>query len=126
MAAVFPAGHHGGASTTALYATVYHYIRKDEGTLWRTFWGAFRESLKRSTVVWLAVLAVVALLMLVHPLSAVTVFVPAAAGILLGVMAPGLLTILPAGLCLCVSMVIEHIFALHLQPKEEKLEGEME
>lgn len=174
-----------GASTTALYATVFHYIRQDEGTLWRTFWGAFRENLKRSTVVWLAVLAVGALLMLdalvfrtmalngeflgklywlvlvlccaaltwavyvfayaarfrgtardvmrtalmlmlVHPLSAVTVFVPAAAGILLGIMAPGLLTILPASLCLCVSMVIENIFALHLQPKEKKMEGEME
>lgn len=174
-----------GASTTALYATVFQYIRQDEGTLWRTFWSAFRENLKRSTVVWLAVLAVGALLMLdalvfrtmalngeflgklywlvlvlccaaltwavyvfayaarfrgtardvmrtalmlmlVHPMRAVTVFVAAAAGILLGIMAPGLLTILPAGLCLCVSMVIENIFALHLQPKEEKMEGEME
>ena len=35
-----------GASTTALYATVYHYIRKEEGHLWRTFWGAFRENLR--------------------------------------------------------------------------------
>ena len=43
-----------GASATALYAAVYHYIRRDEGHMLRTFWGAFRENLKRSTVVWLA------------------------------------------------------------------------
>lgn len=51
-----------GAATTALYATAYHYIRKDEGHLWRTFWGAFRENWKRSTLMWLVVLAIAALL----------------------------------------------------------------
>lgn len=166
-----------GASTTALYVTIYRYIRKEEGHLWRTFWGAFRENLKRSTLVWLAALAVAAILavdvlvfrtmalngqllgklywlilalccaavtwaaylfayaarfrgtardvlrvslalMIAHPLRALTVFVPVAAGILLGIMAPGLLTILPAGVCLVVSLVTESVFALHL-PKEE-------
>ena len=51
-----------GASSTALYTTVHQYLRKDEGGLWATFWGAFRDNLKRSTLVWLAALAVLALL----------------------------------------------------------------
>lgn len=52
-----------GASTTALYAAAYHHIRKKEGHgLWRTFWEAFRENFKRSTLVWLVVLVIMALL----------------------------------------------------------------
>ena len=51
-----------GASSAAMYLTVVKYIRKDEGYLWKTFWGAFRENLKRSTLAWLAALAVLALL----------------------------------------------------------------
>lgn len=51
-----------GAASAALYATVYKYIRKDEGYLWKTFWGAFKENLKRSTLAWLVPLAVLALL----------------------------------------------------------------
>lgn len=31
-----------GASSTALYTTVYRYIRRGEGYLWRTFWEAFK------------------------------------------------------------------------------------
>lgn len=166
-----------GASATALYSAVYHYIRKDEGSMWRSFWNAFRENLKRATLVWLAVLAVAAvlgvdvlvlrtmaingaalgklywvvlvlcgvaltwsvylfaygarfqgtardvlrisfLLMVVHPLKALAVFVLAAAGILLAMMIPGLLSILPAAVCLLISLITENIFSLHLQPKE--------
>lgn len=51
-----------GASSAAMYLTVVKYIRKDEGYLWRTFWGAFRENLKRSTLAWLPALALLALL----------------------------------------------------------------
>ena len=51
-----------GASAAALYTTVYRYIRKGEGHLFRTFWGAFRENWKRSTLVWLVVLVIGALL----------------------------------------------------------------
>lgn len=168
-----------GAATTALYATIYHYIRKEEGHLWRTFWGAFRENLKRSTLLWLVVLAVAALLavdvlvfrtmalngeplgklywlilvlcgvavtwvvylfayaarfqgkvrdvlrvsitlILVHPLKTLIVFVLVAVGILLAAMVPGLLTILPAGICLVASMIMEGIFALHLRQTESK------
>ncbi|MDE6590854.1 MAG: YesL family protein [Oscillospiraceae bacterium] len=51
-----------GASTTALYAAAYHVIRKKEGGLWQSFWGAFKENFKRSTLLWLVVLAVMVLL----------------------------------------------------------------
>lgn len=166
-----------GASTTALYATLYRYIRKGEGHLWGTFWGAFRENLKRSTLVWLVSLAVAAFLaldvlvfrtkalqgsalgklyllililccvwitwqaflfayaarfqgsardvlrisvtlMVVHPIKAVTVFVPMGAGALFSLMAPGLLTILPAGIWLLEGLILEGIFAMHLQKQE--------
>lgn len=166
-----------GTSATALYTTVYHYIRKEEGNLMSTFWRAFRENLKRSTILWLVVLVVAAvlvadvlvfrtmaingqllgklywlilllcgvavtwvayliayaarfqgtvpdvlrvsfLLMIAHPVKAILVFVPVAAGILLAVMAPGLLTILPAGICLIVSLITEQVFTLHLPQKD--------
>lgn len=166
-----------GASTTALYTTVYHYIRNEEGRLWQTFWGAFRENWKRSTLVWLVVMAVSALLavdvlvfrtmrvngellgglywlilvlccvaitwvayliayaarfqgrardvlrislilMLVHPFKTLIVFILLAIGILLVMMVPGLLAIMPAGICVVESMVLESVFASHLQPKD--------
>ena len=43
-----------GAAGAALYTTVYKYLRRGEGRLWQTFWSAFRENLRRSTLVWLA------------------------------------------------------------------------
>lgn len=51
-----------GASSTAMYVTVYRYLRRGEGHLLRTFLGAFRENFKRSTLVWLAALAVLGVL----------------------------------------------------------------
>lgn len=51
-----------GAATTAMYAAAYHVIRRKEGGLWRFFWGAFRENFRRATLLWLVVLAVLALL----------------------------------------------------------------
>ena len=51
-----------GASSAALYTTVYRYLRREEGHLWKTFWGAFRENLRRSTLVWLVNAAVLGLL----------------------------------------------------------------
>lgn len=51
-----------GAASAALYTTVYKYLRRDEGHLWSTFWGAFKGNLRRSTLVWLAALGVLALL----------------------------------------------------------------
>ena len=51
-----------GASSAALYAAVYKYIRRDEGYLWRTFWEAFKENLRRSTLAWLPALPLLVLL----------------------------------------------------------------
>jgi uncharacterized membrane protein YesL len=51
-----------GASTTALFAAIHRYIRLEEGGLWTTFWRAFRDDFKRSTLCWLAVLLVLVLL----------------------------------------------------------------
>ena len=45
-----------GASTTALYTTVFKVIRKDRGKIWETFWEAFKENFKQSTIMWLIML----------------------------------------------------------------------
>ena len=167
-----------GAATTALYETVYRYIRKDEGTLLKIFFGAFRENWKRSTLVWLVMLAAgillgadllvfrtlalqgqflgklywlilllicvwitwmvyafaycarfhggvkdtlrgAFLLVMLHPVLALTVFVPTAAGILLIWMAPGLASILPAVIVLACSITLEKIFELHGRGESE-------
>ena len=52
-----------GAASTALYAAVYHHIRKDESYLWRSFWSAFKENFKRSTLAWLPMLAMILFLL---------------------------------------------------------------
>lgn len=51
-----------GASTTALYYTVHKVICKGSGKLYATFWAAFRENFKQSTLLWLIVLLVMATL----------------------------------------------------------------
>lgn len=51
-----------GASTTALYYTVNKVIRNNRGYLWKEYWHAFGSDFKQSTVVWLIVLALYALL----------------------------------------------------------------
>lgn len=51
-----------GASTTAMFAVIHRYIRLEEGGLWKTFWKAFREEFKRTTLCWLLALAALALL----------------------------------------------------------------
>lgn len=161
-----------GAATTALYATVHRYIRKEEGHLFRSFLGTFRENWKRSTLVWLVMLAVGILLgvdmlvfrtmalqgqllgklywlilllvcvwitwmiyafaycarfhggvkdalrgsfllMLLHPLRALTVFLPTAAGILVMCMVPGFVSIVPVAVILTCSITLEKVFTLH-------------
>ena len=64
-----------GASSTALYASVYHYIRRDEGYLWQTFWTAFKENFKRSTLSWLPLLGM--MLFLIYDLMALRVMMQA-------------------------------------------------
>lgn len=51
-----------GASTTALYYTVNKVIRHGRSYLWREFWGAFKDNFKQSTLVWLILLVVSAVL----------------------------------------------------------------
>ncbi len=51
-----------GASTAALYSSVYKYIRKDRGKLWENFWTAFKENFKRSSILWIFALVIMALL----------------------------------------------------------------
>jgi len=53
-----------GAASAAMYKTAYSYVRKGEEYLWKTFWTAFKSNLKRSTLAWLVVLAVLGLLVL--------------------------------------------------------------
>ncbi|MBE6977051.1 MAG: DUF624 domain-containing protein [Ruminococcaceae bacterium] len=51
-----------GAATTALFAVIHRYIRLEEGGLLKTFFQAFRENFKRSTLCWFVVLLILALL----------------------------------------------------------------
>lgn len=46
-----------GASTTALYYVMLKIARDEEGNVTRQFFRAFRENFKKSTVVWLILLA---------------------------------------------------------------------
>ncbi|MEE0800711.1 MAG: DUF624 domain-containing protein [Gemmiger sp.] len=52
------------AATAALYAAVYKYLRREEGTLLHTYFAALRENFRRSTLAGLAAIAVLALLVL--------------------------------------------------------------
>ena len=42
-----------GASTTALYYTVNKVIRHDRSSIWKEFWGSFKQNFKQATIVWL-------------------------------------------------------------------------
>ncbi len=53
-----------GASSAAMYAAAHRCLQKDEGHLLPTFWAAFRENFRRSTLCWLIVLAILAVLVL--------------------------------------------------------------
>lgn len=53
-----------GSSSSALYAAVYHCLRRSKPGLWKHFRNAFRENLKRSTLAWLIELLILALLAL--------------------------------------------------------------
>ena len=171
-----------GASTTALFATIHRYIRLEEGSLWKTFWQAFREDFKRSTLCWLVCLLVLALLivdalvfrtmalqgqllgklywvilllaavaatwmaylfayaerfsgsvkdvlrlsfvlMVLHPVKAVTTMVIVLGAAALVVLQPGFLMIVPAAACWLCDIVIASVFAVHLRPEDrERLE----
>lgn len=51
-----------GASTAALYATVYRCMRVDKAGIWKNFWKSFRDNFKVATLAWVAELMVMAVL----------------------------------------------------------------
>ena len=171
-----------GASTTALFAAIHRYIRLEEGGLWTTFWRAFRDDFKRSTLCWLAVLLIAALLavdalvfrtmaingqllgklywlilllialvatwaiylfayaerftgtvkdvlrmsfllMVLHPVKAISVLAILLAGAAFVIIGPIALSIVPAAVCWLCDIVIAGVFAPHLRPEDrERLE----
>ena len=42
-----------GSSLTALYTMTMRIVRKEEGSIIRGFFGAFKDNLKKSTAIWL-------------------------------------------------------------------------
>lgn len=51
-----------GAATTALYYTVNKVIRNNRSYIWKEFWHAFRTNFKQSTLVWLIVIFIYAIM----------------------------------------------------------------
>lgn len=51
-----------GAASAALYSAAYHHVRKGEDYLWNSFFSAFKENFKRSTLTWLVALAILGFL----------------------------------------------------------------
>ena len=47
-----------GAATTALYSVTLKYARDEEGYLTRSFFQAFRQNFRQSTIIWLVMAAV--------------------------------------------------------------------
>ena len=171
-----------GAATTAMFATIHRYIRLEEGGMLKTFFQAFRENFKRSTLCWLVMLAVLALLavdalvfrtmaikeqplgnlywiilllicvvatwmaylfsyaerfdgsvkdvlklsfmlMVLHPVKAVTVLLILLAGAALVAIGPVALSIVPALCCWLCDILIASVFSQHLREEDrQKLE----
>ena len=44
-----------GAATTALYYAMNKCVRRSEGSVWRTYWKAFRANFRQATGLWLMV-----------------------------------------------------------------------
>lgn len=168
-----------GAATTALFATIHRYIRLEEGGLLKTFFLAFRENFKRSTLCWLVVLVILALLavdvlvfrtmaingqflgklywlmllligvvatwitylfcyaerfdgsvkdvlkfsfllMVLHPVKAVTVLLVLLAGAALVAIGPVALSIVPALACWLCDIVIAGVFSQHLREEDRQ------
>jgi len=51
-----------GAATTALYHTVFQYLTHQDEAIFRPFFRAFRQNFKQATLLWLPMLALLALL----------------------------------------------------------------
>lgn len=46
-----------GASVTAAYYYLMKMVRNEESYLWKSYWKAFRENFRQSTIIWLLLLA---------------------------------------------------------------------
>lgn len=70
------------------------------------------------------------MLMILHPVKAITVLVTLLAGAALTLLVPGLLVILPAVVCWLCDVVIAGVFAAHLRPEDrqrlEEIQNESE
>ena len=53
-----------GASWTALYSVTLKMVRDEEGSIFRSYFQSFRQNFRQATLLWLGVLAVLALLVL--------------------------------------------------------------
>lgn len=53
-----------GASWTALYSVTLKMVRDEEGPIFRSYFQSFRQNFRQATLLWLGVLAVLALLVL--------------------------------------------------------------
>ena len=51
-----------GAATTAMYYTINKVLRHGRGYVWKEFWGAFRSNFKQSTIIWLIMMLLYALM----------------------------------------------------------------
>ena len=51
-----------GASATALYSVSLKMCTKEEGPIWRSFVDAFKKNFKKSTIVWLILIAIAAVI----------------------------------------------------------------
>lgn len=49
-----------GAASAAMYSTVHRVIRRDRDTTWSNFWRTFKTYFKKTTCMWLILLAVLA------------------------------------------------------------------
>ncbi len=172
-----------GVASAALYTAVHRCLQKEEEYPVRTFWNAFRENFKRSTLCWLIHLAILTLLildavffrgllskgdafgnlywvmlvlicvmitwtaflsaycarcngsvkevlrisfllMVMHPVRALTIFLPMLFCGAMAIAAPGLAMMLPAPICWLGSRTMEQILRLHMQPEDLERETE--
>ena len=47
-----------GASTTAMFSVMMKMARDREGYIFKSFWKAFKENFKQSTVIWIIIIVV--------------------------------------------------------------------
>ena len=53
-----------GASLTAMHYVLWHSVRQEGDSVWKMYWRSFRQNFRQATLIWLGVLAVIAVLLL--------------------------------------------------------------